>query len=232
MSGRASRGSEPTSRLVGMRMHRMHASCNACGITTAKQLEYSPRRRGRAHSTLPPLGSAFAFLPSAGAAPLVELSPSEVIARASPGRRTHTFGEINKTFLGGGPRDQPRITSVFSKAPAPWNFDHRAFGDERRDAFATSSHPSTSMDDFDDAAVARACALEDADHEGSRALAQKECVQCPSFKGLPPASSNNNKKLTEKNMANNTKYNLTSRLKIVSKMATIIGPILGKSINS
>ena len=105
-----------------------------------------------------------------GAAPLVELSPSEVIARASPGRRTHTFGEINKTFLGGGPRDQPRITSVFSKAPAPWNFDHRAFGDERRDAFATSSHPSTSMDDFDDAAVARACALEDADHEGSRAL--------------------------------------------------------------
>ena len=101
------------------------------------------------------------------AAPLVELSPSEVIARASPGRRTHTFGEINKTFLGEASRDQPRITSVFSKAPAPWNFDHRAFGD------ATSSHPSTSMNDVvvdDDDDVTRACAVEDVDHEGSRAL--------------------------------------------------------------
>ena len=106
------------------------------------------------------------------AAPLVELSPSEIITRASPGRRTHTFGEINKTFLGEASRDQPRITSVFSKAPAPWNFDHRAFGDERPDARATSFYPPTSMNDVDadDADVARACVVEDADHEGSRAL--------------------------------------------------------------
>ena len=67
---------------------------------------------------------------SAAAAPLPN-SVRRVIARASPATNAHVRGDqqdVSRRWA----EDQPRITSVFSKAPAPWNFDHRAFGGRRR----------------------------------------------------------------------------------------------------
>ena len=99
------------------------------GVVVVGEVEASPARRRRA------------VPPSEAVSPVVLL-----VRDNSTGRRTQTFGEINKSALARDKSTQPRITTVFTKAAAPWKFNHRVFGDRA---------PTMTADDTTVAAVER-----------------------------------------------------------------------------
>ena len=122
------------------------------GVVVVGEVEASPARRRRA---VPPSEA---------------VSPTVLLVRDnSTGRRTQTFGEINKSALARDNSTQPRITTVFTKAAAPWKFDHRVFGDRA---------PTTTADNTTLAAFERSndddlewtAAVEEAKVEGLRVL--------------------------------------------------------------
>ena len=122
------------------------------GVVVVGEVEASPSRRRRA------------VPPSEAVSPVVLL-----VRDNSTGRRTQTFGEINKSALARDKSTQPRITTVFTKAAAPWKFNHRVFGDRA---------PTMTADDTTVAAVERSnddvlewtAAVEEAKVEGLRLL--------------------------------------------------------------
>ena len=89
-------------------------------------------------------------------------------------RRKRTFGEMNKSFTRVVDR-QPQITAVFTKAAAPWKFNHRVFerDDEANELRDVSNHVGPSMNDddaMDEIDVERCAALEDATRRGEGIL--------------------------------------------------------------
>ena len=94
----------------------------------------------------------------------------EMPHRASPGRRTRPFGEINANTMGSGASSrQPTIMSMFSKAAAPWKFDHRIFG-PRRGHDITDDSVTMNCDVHVERDIEERADVEDVKREGVRVL--------------------------------------------------------------
>lgn len=94
----------------------------------------------------------------------------EMPRRASPGRRTRPFGEINANTMGSGASSrQPTIVSMFSKAAVPWKFDHRIFG-PRSGNFIADDSVTMSCDVHIERDIEERADVEDVKREGVRVL--------------------------------------------------------------
>jgi len=83
------------------------------------------------------------------------------------GKRTRTFGEINARSL--EQVTQPQITTVFTKACAPWKFNYRVFGTDPPSSRVLDAALLATTSDEPGARECRAVA-EDANREGKRVL--------------------------------------------------------------
>ena len=90
-----------------------------------------------------------------------------LIPAAVLGKRTRTFGEINARSL--EQVTQPQISTVFTKACAPWKFNYRVFGTNPPSSRVLDAALLATTSDEPGARECRAAA-EDANREGKRVL--------------------------------------------------------------